>query len=90
MTAELRTVTWQLNRLAHTLTEGVTGDATLPAHRAALVWMNAPDTDDMLGALNRGLGITDPKDFVGFREVCNLHAETVDDDPVVALSKIPA
>ena len=79
------TVQYELNRLAGTLKNGV---PSLSAQAAANVWTVQPMTYDMVGALNRYAGISNPKDFIGFREVCNLLAGTTNEDPALARSLI--
>lgn len=86
MRANPRDIEYELNRLAASL---VSGRPTLSAQAAANVWLGAGSNYDLLGALNRKAGITNPKNFLGLNAVCNQLAGTTNQDPAHALSTIP-
>ena len=87
MRANPRDLEYELNRLAGTL---VNGRPTVSAQRAANIWLGAGSNFDLLSALNRKAGITNPKDFKGLNAVCNqLGVGSVNQDPAHALSTIP-
>ena len=86
MRANPRDLEYELNRLAATL---VSGRPSVSAQRAANIWLGGGQTYDLLGALNRKAGITNPKNFLGMNAVCNLLAGTTNQDPAHALSTIP-
>lgn len=86
MRANPRDLEYELNRLAATL---VNGRPSVSAQRAANIWLGGGANYDLLGALNRKAGITNPKDFLGLRAVCNQLGSTTNQDPAHALSTIP-
>ena len=86
MRANPRDLEYELNRLAATL---VSGRPSVSAQRAANIWLGAGSNYDLLGALNRKAGITNPKNFLGLNAVCNQLASTTNQDPAHALSTIP-
>jgi hypothetical protein len=81
-----RDLTYELNRLAVSL---VNGAPTLSAQAAANKWLGGGANYDLLGALNRKAGRTDPKQFLGLNGICNQLGGTTNQDPAHALSTIP-
>lgn len=73
-------LTYELNRLAGTLSDG---HSTLAAQGAANVWASTTDLA-ILGALNVKNSTTD----LGLRAVCNALGSTTNMDPAYALSQI--
>lgn len=86
MSIPTRDLEYELNRLAGTLISGRPG---VSAQRAANVWLGGGADYDLIGALNRKASITNPKNFIGLRAVCNLLASTTNLDPIAALAAIP-
>jgi len=79
-----RDVAYQLNRLAGSL---LNGNPTLAAQGAANKWASTNGLG-LQGALNVKAGITNPKDYLGVRAVCNQLGGTTNQDPAYALAQI--
>ena len=84
MSAPTLTMNYQLNRLAGTLLNGV---PQLHEQGAANKWA-ATSGLGLQGALNKLVGITNPKDYRAIRDVCNFLAGTTNQDPAYALSQV--